>query len=197
HVPRQGQGAEEAPLPYRPARALTDLRAVGDRIEAVLAELRSSLDRRDRELVEEAVGLVTDLYGGGLERVLDLVSDEDVERLREDDLVGSLMILHGLHPLDLRARVLAALDSVRPYLGSHGGDVEVLGIDEEAGVLSLRMLGSCDGCPSSSVTLQRAVKEAVEAHAPEIVGIDVADETPSTTSVSTMVPLTRKPVAVP
>ncbi len=48
----------------------------------------------------------------------------------------------------------AALDSVRPYLGSHGGDVELLGVDEDAGAVHLRLLGSCDGCPSSAVTLQ-------------------------------------------
>ena len=128
-------------------RQADDLRAVGDRIESVLDEIRSSLDQRSWELVEEAVGLVTELYGGGLARVLELVSEADVERLVADDLVGSLLILHGLHPLDLEARVVAALDSVRPYLGSHGGDVEVLGIDEDEGVLHLRMLGSCDGCP--------------------------------------------------
>lgn len=171
-----------------------DLRAVGDRIEALLGELRSSLDKRAWELVEEAVGLVTELYGGGLERVLTVVSDEDIERLVADDLVGSLLVLHGLHPLDLDARVRAALDSVRPYLGSHGGDVEVLGIDGDEGVLHLRMLGSCDGCPSSSVTLQLAVQQAIEEAAPEIVHIDVVDETPAPKPAPTLVSLGRKPV---
>jgi len=171
-----------------------DLRAVGDRIESVLDEIRSSLDPRSWELVEEAVGLVTELYGGGLERVLDLVSEADVERLVADDLVGSLLILHGLHPLDLEARVAAALDSVRPYLGSHGGDVEVLGIDEAEGVLHLHMLGSCDGCPSSSVTLQQAVQQAIEETAPEIVHIDVVDDTPPPPRPLHPVVLTEKPV---
>ena len=126
--------------------------------------------------------------------VLELVSDDDVERLVADDLVGSLLILHGLHPLDLEARVVAALDSVRPYLGSHGGDVEVLGIDEDEGVLHLRMLGSCDGCPSSSVTLQQAVKQAIEEAAPEIVHIDVVDDTPPPPRPLHPVVLTEKPV---
>lgn len=171
-----------------------DLRAVGDRIEAVLDELRSSLDQRAWELVEEAVGLVTDLYGGGLARVVDVVSDEQFEALLADDLLASLLILHELHPLGLEARVLAALDSVRPYLGSHGGDVEVVGIDEQEGVLHLRMLGSCDGCPSSAVTLQRAVKDAIEEAAPEIVHIDVVDESPPAKPPSHPIALTRKPV---
>lgn len=172
----------------------TDLRAVGDRIEGLLGELRSSLDQRVWELVEETVGLVTDLYGGGLERVLDLVSDEDVQRLAADDLVGSLLVLHDLHPLDLEARVLAAIESVRPYMGSHGGDVEVLGIDADEGVLHLRMLGSCDGCPSSAVTLQNAVKQAIDGAAPEIVHIDVVDDNPPAPPPSTPIALTKKPV---
>ena len=173
-----------------------DLRAVGDRIESLLDELRSSLDQRAWELVEEAIGLVTDLYGGGLERVLDLVSEGDVERLVGDDLVGSLLILHGLHPDDLEARVVAALDSVRPYLGSHGGDVEVIGIDADEGVLHLRMLGSCDGCPSSAVTLQLAVKQAIEEAAPEIVHIDVTDDKPPAPTPPVPIALSKKPVPV-
>ena len=171
-----------------------DLRTVGDRIEVLLGELRSSLDQRVWERVEEAIGLVTDLYGGGLERVLELVDDDDVERLLADDLVGSLLILHGLHPSDLETRVLAALDSVRPYMDSHGGDVEVLGIDEDEGVLHLRLLGSCDGCPSSSVTLQHAVKQAIEEAAPEIVHIDVVDETPPVSTPPASITLSKKPV---
>jgi len=173
------------------------MRAVGDRIEALLAEVRASVDRPTWELVEDTIASITDLYGAGLARVLELVCSDDVGRLMADDLVASLLILHGLHPLDLTHRVYAALDSVRPYLESHGGDVEVLGIDEERGALRLRMLGSCDGCPSSAVTLQMAVKEAIEAGAPEIVHIEVADESgvPSApTAVDTPVMLVRKPV---
>lgn len=171
-----------------------DLRTVGDRIEALLGELRSSLDQRSWERVEEAIGLVTDLYGGGLERVLQLVGDDDVQRLTSDELVASLLILHGLHPHDLEDRVHAALDSVRPYMESHGGYVEVLGIDEDAGVLHLRMMGSCDGCPSSSVTLQNAVRQALDESAPEIVHIDVIDETPAEPAPAIAIGLSQKPV---
>jgi len=174
-----------------------DLRTIGDRIEVLLEELRSSLDRRAWERVEEVVGLVTDLYGGGLERVLELVSDDQARGFLADDLLASLLLLHGLHPDDLNARVLAALDSVRPYMESHGGNVEVLGIDEDAGILHLRMLGSCDGCQSSAVTLQHAVKSALEAVAPEIVHIDVVDDAPPPEAPSTPIALGRKPVPAP
>ena len=69
-------------------------------------------------------------------------------------------------------RVEQALDSVRPYLGSHGGDVELLEVTAD-GVVRLRLLGSCDGCASSAVTLKLAVEGAIEAAAPEIIGIEV------------------------
>ena len=69
-------------------------------------------------------------------------------------------------------RVEAALDSVRPYLGSHGGDVELLEVADD-GVVRLRLLGSCNSCPSSSVTLELAVEDAIEAAAPEVASIEV------------------------
>jgi Fe-S cluster biogenesis protein NfuA len=137
-----------------------DLRVVGDRIEELLEHLERALDPPAFEQVQDVVSLVTDLYGGGLARILALVGEDQLlrERLADDDLVASLLVLHDLHPLDLGERVRRALESVRPYLGSHGGDVEVLGVDADEGVVSLRLLGSCDGCSSSSVTLELAVQ---------------------------------------
>ena len=87
-----------------------------------------------------------------------------------DELVSSILILHDLHPLDLPTRVQAALDRVRPYLGSHGGDVEIIGI--EGDVVRLRMAGSCSTCPSSTVTLNFAIEEAILKAAPEISRIE-------------------------
>ena len=63
-------------------------------------------------------------------------------------------------------RVERALDRCGPFLGQHGGDVELLDIDEDAGAVRLRLLGSCDGCPSSAVTLQHAVERAIVEAAP-------------------------------
>ena len=74
----------------------------------------------------------------------------------------------GLHPEALDDRVEAGPGPVRPFLGRHGGDVELLGVDEEAGAVRLRLLGSCDGCPSSAATLQGAVERAILEAAPEV-----------------------------
>jgi Fe-S cluster biogenesis protein NfuA/nitrite reductase/ring-hydroxylating ferredoxin subunit len=162
-----------------------DLRATGERIEALL-EAASTGGRVARERAEELVRLVVDLYGAGLERLLEIahdagrLDDELLDRLAADDLVASLLVVHGLHPYDVETRVARALDSVRPYLGSHGGDVEFLGLTDD-GVARLRMLGSCDGCPSSSVTLTLAVETAIQAAAPEVSGIEVEEAAPAGT----------------
>lgn len=157
--------------------AAPDLRAVGERIQ-VLLDASASGGTVARERAEELVRLVADLYGAGLARVLEILSgtgrlDHGLRTaLAADDLVASLLVVHGLHPLGVRERVERALESVRPYLGSHGGDVELVDVSAE-GVVTLRLLGSCDGCPSSSVTLELAVEEAVEAAAPEVTSIVV------------------------
>jgi Fe-S cluster biogenesis protein NfuA/nitrite reductase/ring-hydroxylating ferredoxin subunit len=132
-----------------------------------------------RERAEELVRLVVELYGAGLERVMELaydagaLSDELLEAMAGDQLVSSLLLVHGLHPYGVDDRVQRALDEVRPYLGSHGGDVRLLEVTDD-GVVRLEMLGSCDGCASSAVTLELAVDGAIRAAAPEIVAIEVA-----------------------
>jgi Fe-S cluster biogenesis protein NfuA len=172
-----------------------NLRATGDRIEQLLDELRATADPRTCDRAEELLRLVSELYGAGLARVVELARDTDsdaMEAFVNDDLVASLLLVHGLHPSSLVARVEAALAQVRPLLGAHGGDVELLEIDDVEGSVSLRLLGSCDGCPSSSVTLQLAVERAIVEAAPEIVRIEV-DE-PSRPEVTVPIALTPKPL---
>jgi Fe-S cluster biogenesis protein NfuA len=172
-----------------------NLRAVGDRLEQLFDALRAEADPRSRELAEELVRLVTELYGAGLERVIELARVEApalVASLADDELVASLLVVHGLHPDDVAARVGRALESVRPFLATHGGDVELLAIDQEVGAVQLRLLGSCDGCPSSAITLQMAVERAIVEAAPEIMRIDVEEPTPAA-GVDVPISLTGKP----
>jgi Fe-S cluster biogenesis protein NfuA/nitrite reductase/ring-hydroxylating ferredoxin subunit len=175
-----------------------DLRRTGERIDALIDALAGggtgpATPARSRERAEDLVRAVTDLYGAGLERLLDIVHDsgrldeELLDLLAGDELVASLLLVHGLHPYDVRTRVEHALDEVRPYLGSHGGDVELLAVTD-TGAVHLRLLGSCDGCPSSSVTLELAVQDAVEAAAPEISSIEVESPT-STAAGGTLIPV--------
>lgn len=145
-------------------------REAGDRIETLL-EASSAGGALARERAEQLVRELVGLYGAGLTRVIELLDAAAVERLARDDLVASLLLVHGLHPHDVTTRVANALDSVRPYLGSHGGDVHLVDIAD--GVVRLELAGSCKSCPSSSVTLELAVEDAVRAAAPEIESIEV------------------------
>jgi Fe-S cluster biogenesis protein NfuA len=86
--------------------------------------------------------------------------------------------LYGLHPLDLETRVRQALEQVRPYLQSHGGNVELLGV--EGGIIRLRLQGSCHGCPSSAQTLKSTIEEAIAEKAPDAAGLQVEGEISST-----------------
>jgi Fe-S cluster biogenesis protein NfuA/nitrite reductase/ring-hydroxylating ferredoxin subunit len=159
----------------------------GERIASLL-EASAAAGPIARERAEELVRLVVDLYGAGLERVLELaydagaLDDDLLARLAGDELVSSLLLVHGLHPYGVEERVERALDDVRPYLGSHGGDVKLLEVTDEA-VVRLQLLGSCDGCASSSVTLELAVEDAIHAAAPEIVSIEVVEQPKSTGGV--------------
>jgi Fe-S cluster biogenesis protein NfuA len=170
-----------------------NLRAVGDRIEQLLDDLRAAADPRIYGQAEEMLGLVTDLYGGGLARITEIVGQKDpalLDLLAHDELVSSLLLVHGLHPEDLATRVARALEGVRPMLASHGGDVELLDIDADAGAVHLALLGSCHGCPSSTVTLRMAVETAIAEAAPEIQIIDVEQPSEDAPPAGEPVPIT-------
>ena len=161
----------------------TQWRTAGDRIQTLLDSCAAGgapAYERAQQLVREVVGL----YGAGLDRIVQLGGSDLTERLATDDLVASLLLVHGLHPHDVHRRVSDALDRVRPYLGSHGGDVDLIEVTqgpEGAGVL-LAFRGSCKSCPSSAVTLELAVEDAVRAAAPEISSIEVVAAEPATAS---------------
>jgi len=170
-----------------------DPSACGERIELLL-EASAAAGPVARERAEELVRLVVELYGTGLERVLELaheagaLDDDLLGALAADELVSSLLLVHGLHPYGVEERVERALDGVRPYLGSHGGDVQLLGVDDE-GVVRLQLLGSCDGCASSAVTLELAVEDAIRSAAPEIVRIDVEAAAPASAAAQSVIPV--------
>jgi Fe-S cluster biogenesis protein NfuA len=171
-----------------------NLRSAGERIEQLLGELQSVADERCCDLAEELLRLVSELYGAGLARVMEITREQAPDlsvAFVGDDLIASLLLVHGLHPETLERRVSEALDKVRPLLGAHAGDVELLDIDADAGAVRLRLLGSCDGCPSSAVTLQMAVERAIVEAAPEIVRIDV--DKPSDTVPGVPIALSVKP----
>src|SRR6478735_9076128 len=159
----------------------TRWRSAGDRIQ-ILLDASAGSGTVVRERTEQLAGELTDLYGAALERMVAIAARSAPELVGEfaaDELVASLMLVHGLHPHGVERRIEDALDGVRPYLGSHGGDVTLLEVVDD--VVRLQFAGSCKSCPSSAVTLEFAVEDAVRAAAPEITSIEVvAAETEST-----------------
>jgi Fe-S cluster biogenesis protein NfuA len=159
------------------------LRRMADRVESLIDGFGAvSTPRQARELAEELARTIVNLYGEGLERVLTIVHDtvgeqspEVFARLCEDRFVESLLCLHGLHPLAVEDRVHAALESVRPYLKSHEGGVEIASVAD--GVVTITMQGNCDGCPSSAATVKMAVERAILERVPDVHTVVAAEPT--------------------
>jgi Fe-S cluster biogenesis protein NfuA len=173
---------------------VTNTQSIGESIEGKLEALQGRADPRVFDQAVELLQLVSELYGTGLARIMELADQhapEFVGHIIADELLASLLVANGLHPDDLTVRIARALDGVRPFLAGHGGDVELLDIDERVGAVRLRLLGSCDGCPSSAITLRTTVERAIAEAAPEIVIIDV--EEPESAGVDTPVLLGTKP----
>ncbi len=148
-----------------------------DHIETLVERIAEHGDPETRAVAEEAIAAILEFHAAGIDRMLEIVvtsgapAPQLLTDFGQDDLVASLLLLHGLHPVPLEERVRAALASVRPYLQSHGGNVELL--DVEDGVIKLRLEGSCHGCPSSLMTLKLAIEKAINEHAPDSAGIEV------------------------
>jgi nitrite reductase/ring-hydroxylating ferredoxin subunit len=122
------------------------------------AKLDELPDAEARELAQDLLSAVIAMYGDGLRRMMDAIGRSReagatiLDELAQDGAVASLLLIHDLYPSSLEERVLEALDTVRPYMESHGGNVELL--DLEDGVAKLGLQGSCNGCAASRATLE-------------------------------------------
>jgi len=155
---------------------MTEVRKAGERVEELLGALQSA-GGDTAATAEELVRTLVGLYGDGLRHIVAVLAGsgqpgaEMLTAVAADPLVESLLLLHDLHPLDVDARIQAALDKVRPYLGSHAGGVQYLGVTD--GVARLKLEGSCHGCPSSVLTVRLAIEGAVIDAAPEVTEVAV------------------------
>lgn len=138
--------------------------------EAMLARVEE-LPEGARETALDTVQVLVELYGEALARLLH--GPDLLAFAREDELLSHLLVLHGLHPADAAARVEEALEEVRPYLSSHGGDVALAGVED--GVARVRLEGSCGGCRSSAATVRQTVEQAILARAPEIERVETEE----------------------
>jgi Fe-S cluster biogenesis protein NfuA len=154
-----------------------EMRRKLEHLESLIKDVERLADPTARGHAREIVQSLLDVHGVALARILDRIAEMGepglalIDGLGRDELVSSLLLLYDLHPLDFETRVQQALEKARPLLRSHGGNVELLGT--AGGVVRLRLLGSCHGCPSSAMTLKLAIEEAIFAAAPDAESIEV------------------------
>lgn len=165
-----------------------------EHIEALLQEVAEFPDARMRTTTEELIQALLDMYGEGLARILELTMQAGAtgitlsKTFAHDELLEALFLLHDLHPLSLETRIEQALVEVRPYLKSHGGNVEFVKV--ENGVAHLRLEGSCQGCGASTITLKTTIEEAVYKAAPDLEGLQVEGVTPAPQAAKASIPVT-------
>jgi Fe-S cluster biogenesis protein NfuA/nitrite reductase/ring-hydroxylating ferredoxin subunit len=167
----------------RPGGSLDgDINIQGERIQKLLERIEALPYPGAKELMQECMEAVLAFYGQGLNRILQVVdgAGPDGQRvyqnLIQDDMIKGLLLIHDLHPLDLPTRLRDALEKVRPYLRSHGGNVELISLEND--VAKLRLQGTCKSCASSSVTLELAIRQAIEQACPDLVHFEVEGGVP-------------------
>lgn len=147
------------------------------RVEELICEIEQIADEETRAKAVELVQSLMEFHGAGLGRMMEIIAESGTpghavfDGFARDPLAGSLLLLYGIHPLNLEERVRKALEKVRPLLATHGGSVELLGVAE--GVVRLRLGGSCKGCASSAATLKLSIEEAIYEAAPDLVALEV------------------------
>lgn len=149
-----------------------DLDALLDRLEELLAGI-DAMDPAVQGPVLELLDGIDALHRHAITGLAQLLAD-DLGRVRlADPAVDWLFGAYGVG-VDDPAAASAALESIRPYLHEHGGEVEVLGVQD--GVVRVQLRGACSGCTAAAQTLRYGVEEALREHLPGFVAMDVAPD---------------------
>lgn len=146
------------------------------RIETLLRQIAEVPDPGVRARTEELIQSLLDLFGDGLVRMLELTEQspagaELVASFAQDDLIGSLLLLYGLHPDDIETRAARAIDKISGYVERQGGHVELIAVSD--GVANVRL--SVSGCSPAAETLQTIVEGALFDAAPDLERVEVGD----------------------
>ena len=165
-----------------PTTAFEELAA---RVDDAVAALEG-LDPAARTVAEELKEAVEAIHRAGLVTMVRAMRADDGARavlfeLIDDPAVRLLLSLHGIIRPDPITHAGQVLDSVRPQLHSHGGDVSLVGIED--GTAFVRLEGACNGCSMSSVTLRNLVEEALVQGVPSISAVEVVAAEPTPTLI--------------
>lgn len=153
------------------------LEEIVGRVEGLLDQIESYSDPTVRRMVFELLDLIDAMHREALTRLAGgLNSVGFLEKAVDDPFVAHLFSVYGLlgEDQDPEAVVQEALAEILPYVHSHGGEIEVVDIDR--GIVTVRMLGSCAGCPSSVVTLTQSFEKALRSRWPSLIRIEVENE---------------------
>jgi NifU-like domain len=147
------------------------------KLDRLVSELETSADPNSRATAKELVQLVMDLHGAALDRILETMfaSGEAglqlIDRLATDPLVSSLLVLYGLHPDELDARVGAALRKVDADLRSRGVHAEL--ISSKSGHVLVRASLSANSCASTAATARTLLENAIYEAAPDVASVSI------------------------
>ena len=72
----------------------------------------------------------------------------------------------------MREQVEKALDEIRPALQADGGDIELVDVNEDTGVVEVKLIGACAGCPMSQMTLQMGVERVLKSRVPGVTKVE-------------------------
>lgn len=150
----------------------------------------SRLDAEGRAAADELVAAIEDHQAAVLRSLVTRLRGDDRGRellyeAVDDPEVYAALAKAGIVRPTLAMRALQVLDGVRPYLTSHGGDVELVRIDQ--GVAFVRLTGACQSCGSATETLRDSVAEALLEHLPEIT--EVQEVAPDAAPTTVFIPL--------
>jgi hypothetical protein len=186
------------PTTPNPVTDAVDLDAVAHRIEQLLEALQASAGARVWSQVEELVRALTDLYGAGLTRTVELAGrhrggggEDLIEELAADELVASLLVLHGIHPQSLEVRAERAVVSAASGVLARGGELRLVAVDAEFGTVEVSVTVREAGCGSDPDSLGAAVREILADALPDACTIEVGVEVDQM-PVETPVRLSRK-----
>lgn len=163
-----------------PTPAADDLERLAAAVDRA-AEAIAALDEPARAAVHELQDALEAFHKAALTRVVrrlreDPRGKELLFELVDDPLVYALLVRHGIVRLSPAARAARVIEHIRPYVQSHGGDVEL--VDVRDATVYVRLHGSCNGCSMSAVTLREGVEEALRANLPEISAVEVVASEP-------------------
>ena len=118
-----------------------------------------------------------DVHGAGLDRIMEIVFESDgpgpaiIDKLGNDTVTSSLLLLYSLHPLDLETRVQKAVDLMRPRLRKLSCSVELVSIAD--GAVQARVTQGGHSCGSSSNDIRAIVEECVFELAPDVASLEI------------------------